>query len=468
MKKPAIFIFSLVLLCLEGCVSTGNFYHKKNHNTLSAPSSATKKSTVTSVSPAPGRKTSGDKIPPPAHHENAKNGNAAVAVADDSVDRGEVKENPEVFIIKIGIVVNAQGFNISGDDYVIASISVPSENNRIKGKSDDYFVSVRGGISSGGKISIGSESYTAPVMITPSETQGRIRINGKSYRGKMVVRLLKNNRLTVINEIDIEDYLKGVLPSEMNPAWPLEALKAQSVAARSFAWKNLNRHSDEGFDLCATVHCQVYSGFADKEDARITRAVEETRGEILIDPSNGDTANAVFHACCGGYTEDPANVWDLSGARPPSYLVPRRCPYCRDYPHFNWTSTLDAGFIRDRLNQNGWKVGNIKNIEIAGRNVSGRVRFFRIIHSGGKTAVPGGKFRLAVDPWKIKSTRISNIVRRGNGIFEFKGQGWGHGVGMCQAGAKGMAEDGRNYRDILGFYYKGAVVGKMQLKKSDR
>ncbi len=417
----------LLILTLSGCVVTGAHYGVKS-----------------------------------THSQSVKNVDDT-KTSDNPSDR--IKDDPpsqkSPLIIKIGLLTNVSSFNLSGESYVILS---RDEKRQVKEKSDDYFVSA----NSSGRIIIDNREYTPPVRIqclrNKDGDKNFIRINGKPYRGDIVVTLLSqksSRQMTVINEVDIEDYLKGVLPAEMNPNWPLEALKSQAVAARSFAWKNIGRHQKDGYDLCSTVHCQVYTGVLN-ENIQTNRAVDETGCEILVDPVTNETANAVFHACCGGYTEEPSNVWDIESGKSPSYLSPRRCTYCGDYPHFNWNSVVDADLIKDKLNQNGWKIGIIKKLELVGRNVSGRARFIRVIHSKGTTVVPAGKFRLAVDAWKIKSTKLSAIVRRGDKTFEFRGQGWGHGVGMCQAGAKGMAEAGKNYRQILGFYYNGAVLDKIK------
>jgi stage II sporulation protein D len=352
-------------------------------------------------------------------------------------------------IVRVGLIVKAASFNLAGDDYKLYEMQNPV-GARFK-KGNDYFVtSVRG------RVIIDGKSYSSPLRITPAASQGFVRINGKNYRDSVIV-AADGSRLTVINELGIDNYVRGVLAAEMSADWPTEALKAQAVAARGFVWRNSGRHAKDGFDVCATVHCQVYIGAAG-EHSSTDKAVAATAGEILTD-RNGEPANTVFHASCGGHTEEPSNVWDVSSA-PITYLIAKKCPYCGWYKHFKWNSVIDETHIRSRLNAAGYKVGKIRSLEIVSRNVSGRARFIKVIHSGGSLVVKAGKFRLAVDAWKMKSTKLDAIVRRKDS-FEFRGQGWGHGVGMCQAGAKGMADSGRNYRDILGFYYSGAYIKKV-------
>lgn len=352
-------------------------------------------------------------------------------------------------IVRVGLIIKVDSFNLAGDDYKLYEMQNPVGARFRKG--NDYFVTaVRG------KVVIDGKSYSSPLRITPVSSDGFVRVNGKNYRDGVIVSAA-GSRLTVVNELGIDNYVRGVLAAEMSRDWPLEALKAQAVAARGFVWRNAGRHAKDGFDMCPTVHCQVYIGAAG-EHFSTDKAVEDTAGEILVD-RNGDPANTVFHASCGGHTEEPSNVWDVSSS-PIPYLIAKKCPHCGWYRHFKWSSVIDEAYIRTRLNAAGYKVGKIRSLEVVSRNVSGRARFIRVIHAGGSVAIGAGKFRLAVDSWKIKSTKLDAIVR-GRDSFEFRGQGWGHGVGMCQAGAKGMADSGRNYRDILGFYYPGTYIKKV-------
>ncbi|MDI6756757.1 MAG: SpoIID/LytB domain-containing protein [Endomicrobiia bacterium] len=353
-------------------------------------------------------------------------------------------------IVRAGLLIRVESFNLSGDDYKLFEMRAPVEARFRKG--NDYFVTALRG-----RIIIDGKSYSSPLRITPAASDDTVRINGKNYRDSIVVSADGGARMTVVNELGIDNYVRGVLAAEMSPDWPQEALKAQAVAARGFVWRNAGRHAKDGFDVCATVHCQVYIG-ASGERPSTDKAVFDTAGEILLD-NNGAPANTVFHASCGGHTEEPSNVWDVASS-PIAYLVARKCSYCDWYKHYTWSSQIEESFIRARLNAAGYKVGNIRALEITGRNVSGRARFIRVIHSGGALAIRAGKFRLAVDSWKMKSTKITAIVRKKDS-FEFRGYGWGHGVGMCQAGAKGMADAGRTYRDILGFYYPGTYIKKI-------
>ncbi len=348
-------------------------------------------------------------------------------------------------IIKVGIIKDVPGFNVSGNNYYVYEIK--SGKKRTFNDSNDYLARIRKD-----SLLIDGKGYNLPVRLVPVGDE-HVKINGRRYRDSILI-LKTSNGLNVINELGIDNYIRGVLPKEMSPSWPPEALKAQAVAARSFVWKNSGRHRADGFDVCSTVHCQVYGGL-EVENPATDRAVFETKGEVLYD-RKGEVVNAVYHASCGGHTEEIANVWNMTNEIP-HYFVPRVCKFCTHYKHFNWTHVFDGELIRKKMYVSGYKVGKIKNLEIVGRSVSGRAKHIRVSHTAGKTLIHAGKFRLALDPWRMRSTKLTAVVRHKDS-FEFRGSGWGHGVGLCQAGAKGMADEGRDYVQILKFYYPGTVV----------
>lgn len=277
-----------------------------------------------------------------------------------------------------------------------------------------------------------------------------LKVNNCSYPGSLEV--LTNKRL--LNLVELEDYLKGVLPKEVDPNWPEEALKAQAVVSRTYALKNINRHEKDGYNLCNTVHCQVYAGRC-SANKQTDEAVEKTRKEVLT--YKGELIQALFHGCCGGYTEEPENVWDWTTSVP--YLIAHPDPYCQNYIHYNWQTEVPEVKIRKKLRSAGYSVSKITDIEIVGSNLSGRAKFLRIYSGRKKFLIKAAKFRLLVDPWLIRSTKIDEIVKSGD-KFIWRGHGWGHGVGMCQAGARAMAEKGYKYQDILRFYYPEAVLEK--------
>ncbi|MBN1823558.1 MAG: SpoIID/LytB domain-containing protein [Endomicrobiales bacterium] len=353
-------------------------------------------------------------------------------------------------IIKVGILTGVTSFNISCDkEYYVYELAVGKKRNIEPG--NDYLARYSEGV-----VTLNGLRLKPPFRVIPKHDGSFIRVNGRRYRDNIIV-IKAGAKLNVINELGIEDYIYGILPREVNPSWPLESLKAQAVVSRTYALRNLRRHEKDGFDVCNKTHCQVYGG-VESEDARSNKAVDKTRGEVLV--YKGELAQALFHASCGGHTEDPKYVWTWTSDVPP-YLRGRKDRYCCDSPHEHWENKIEASLIKSRLNKAGYPVGNLRSISFFGNDGSGRPKTLKIRHSRGTLNILPAKFRMAVDPWLVKSAMITSVKESG-GSFVFKGKGWGHGVGMCQWGAKAMSERGKDYKDILGFYYPGTKVERWE------
>ncbi|MFA7073629.1 MAG: SpoIID/LytB domain-containing protein [Endomicrobiaceae bacterium] len=351
-------------------------------------------------------------------------------------------------LIRVGILLNADEVCVASDKrYTI-------ENNGEKRYLSAGKINIR---ISGMQAVIKGKKYKLPLRITGKSV---LSVNKKLYRGDIILKSSSKNKINVINELSVEDYIKGVLPKEADGGSNLETLKVQAVISRSYALKNLSRHAKDGFDVCSTVHCQVYGG-AGCENKKCNRAVFETKGEIVI--YNNEIAQTLFHANCGGFTEDPKYVWNWN-SKTPEYLKGRKDKYCKDGPHAVWTSKIPEKTIREKLIKGGYRVGEIKSIKPYGKTKSkGREKII-VKHKKGTLSLNAYKFRLTVDPWLIKSTMIDKISRK-SGNFIFEGKGWGHRVGLCQWGSKVMAEKGFSYKKILEFYYPGTKVEKIQYDK---
>ncbi|MDR1122999.1 MAG: SpoIID/LytB domain-containing protein [Endomicrobium sp.] len=293
-------------------------------------------------------------------------------------------------------------------------------------------------------VHIDKYDLSLPIKIEPSN--GVIFINSKPYRRCLVLKK-SDGKINVINVLCVEDYIKGVLPKEVSCDWPAEALKAQAVISRTYAISNLNRHSTQGFDLCSTTHCQVYSGLR-SETKKTNQIVSETNREIIT--YQGKPAQTVFHAICGGHTEDPKYIWGWKET--PSYLKGVECHYCNNSPYVKWMQVLNENFVRSKL-----KIGKIKDIKIKEKTPFGATKQLEITHSNGKYLLNAYKFRLYVDAWKIKS-HFFNFIKVKNDKICFSGKGWGHRAGLCQYGAKGMAENGKSYSTILYHFYPGTKI----------
>jgi stage II sporulation protein D len=275
----------------------------------------------------------------------------------------------------------------------------------------------------------------------------------RRYRGGLDIVLDDAGRVTAVNRIDLEAYVSGVLYHEVSDTWPMEALKAQAVAARTYALYQVRKKKPAAYDVTSDVFSQVYGGRS-AERPRTNRAVRRTRGQVLL--YQGGILPAFFHASCGGHTEDVAELWRYD-------LAPLRgvgCPHCDGRPGYSWKRNFHSQAVQELLGRHGYVLGPIHTISVQQRNASGRVVELRITdRNGGAVTISGKDFRAILGPNVVRSNRY-RVVMQGY-YFDLVGQGWGHGVGMCQQGACGMALAGGRYRDILGLYYPGAVVSRV-------
>ena len=281
-----------------------------------------------------------------------------------------------------------------------------------------------------------------------------VQVEKKRYRN--AVQILKNpaGSLTVVNEIDVEEYLKGVLPWEANPEWSEEALKAQAVASRTYAiFENL-KNREFPFTLSSDVGSQVYAG-RNIEKPSTNRAVEKTRGEILT--YGGKIFPAYFHSTCGGRTTRTEFQFKVE---PHPSLEGVDCPYCQGSKFYRWRQEFSAEEIRSRLAKKKTVTGRIQSLAPDRIDPSGRPRFFVVRHEEGEVSVPANDFRLAVGPDRMRSTQVKITPKEGGFIFE--GKGWGHGVGLCQFGTKQLAELGYRYQEILRYYYPGSQITRLK------
>jgi stage II sporulation protein D len=255
----------------------------------------------------------------------------------------------------------------------------------------------------------------------------------------------------VVNELPLEDYLVGLINCEISSQWPMEAVKAQAVIARSYAIYQKEARKGSPYHLESTVMDQVYDG-CEIEDSRAVRGVHETEGEVLT--YNGNVIQAFYHSSCGGHTESSENVW---GYRLP-YVTGVDCKYCVLAPSVRWEQTLSLKKIETLLKNAGIVVSGVKGIKAGRRNASGRLNDVLVLTGRGSQSVPAVKFRQAMGYGIIKSTDFT-VKENGDDAF-FMGMGYGHGVGLCQWGAKLRASDGFDYREILLYYYPGTLLEK--------
>ncbi len=303
------------------------------------------------------------------------------------------------------------------------------------------FVAVPGGIDAPG-----AGRFVDTVVLSPTGG-ARLLVGIRPYRGALELRRTPAGRLTVINELDLEEYLYGVLKMEVDPGWPADALRAQAVAARTLALNSMDRFASEGYDVRATTDSQVYGGVI-AEDPRATAAVDDTRGEVMT--YQGAPIFAAYHSDSGGYTESSEFVW---GGRYP-YLQAVPDPFSTGAPNHEWIARVDLGALTDKLRRAGRAVREITGIEVAETTRSGRVAAVRITGAHGTVMVRGADLRAILGTDVLRSTLFTvRLSPDEQPLVEFFGRGSGHGVGLSQWGARGMAAAGRTYKDILKYYY---------------
>ncbi len=276
---------------------------------------------------------------------------------------------------------------------------------------------------------------------------GGLGFGSRKYRGAFALIAAPGSadKLTLINLVAPEDYLYGVLPAEMATGWPLEALKAQAVAARTYAAANVGRRAALGFDLYDTTADQVYKGFT-IEQADCNSAVDGTRGQLLTWQER--PIAAFFHASSGGETDDALAVWgeDLPYIQGVQDLDPS--------PHARWSASFEAAAVEKAFGAMGIDVGSLQSLAVSKETPHGRARWLEAGGSSGKAAVDANALRIKLG---LKSTRYK--LARDGARFSFTGGGWGHGLGMSQWGARAYASQGEGYRDILARYYARTTLG---------
>lgn len=297
-------------------------------------------------------------------------------------------------------------------------------------------------------IALGTQLFKVYGIRISPQTK-RFHLNGREYRGDLVLIRQKDMTILGVNYVDIDEYLKGVLPREVSPRWGVEALKAQAVASRTYAlFQELNSF-DRDYSLEATVASQVYGG-ASSEAAETSQAVEATRGEIML--FNAEVFPAYFHAACGGHTTRPETVWNTY---PNPVMNGVTDPYCVGSKHHTWQTTIAARDIEAAFRKKKIYIGTLFSLEASKMDPSGRIVEVILHGSKGDVSLRGNEFRLAIGPQFLKSLKIKRL-RKVNDSFLFEGYGWGHGVGLCQWGAKAMADSNFDYRQILRFYFQSA------------
>jgi len=278
-----------------------------------------------------------------------------------------------------------------------------------------------------------------------------IRLNGREYPATL--ELVRNgDGLAVVNELPLEDYVVGVVRAEANEKWPLEMLRAQATVARTYAAYHRQLAAGKVFHLVASTANQQYAGRV-PPTSPAWGAVRDTAGEVLL--WEGEVFPAFYHTESGGYTEDPRSVF---AARNMPALRPVRCDFSAGSPHFYWSLDVRLTDLAEALRRGGVQIGAISAIDVTERTPSLRASMVTV-RGDRDVMLRGNDFRRMIGYDTFKSTLFA-VVLDGE-LARFSGRGYGHGVGMCQWGAKGMAEQGYSARQILEYFYPGTVLGSL-------
>ncbi|MZQ76147.1 MAG: SpoIID/LytB domain-containing protein [Peptoclostridium sp.] len=378
-----------------------------------------------------------------------------------------------------------------GGEYTFEAVAAQGRNINVSAGSGDIIM-----------------SYDAGKGVQLESASGYpVSVDGKKYRGAIICKRLTTGDMTVINRIKLEEYLYGVVPKEMSGGWPVEALKAQAIAARNYTAISLGKHSGQGFDICTTTDCQVYGGY-DSEAKNSNAAVDETAGRLMT--YDGSLVQAFYHSNSGGMTENSENVWS---AKLP-YLRGVSDEFSLGAPNDSWSVALSSDQLQTLLAGSSVDIGELIGVNVAKKSENGRVLELEVVGSQGSKTIQKESIRKVIGYNTLKSTyfdlQTSNGAQQGvkvisaSGIksldtseakvmsyagdkiswgtiagtfvqnstkkaqftisqeaaqqYVFNGRGWGHGLGMSQWGAKKMADSGYSYIDILKHYYTGVEI----------
>jgi len=344
---------------------------------------------------------------------------------------------PHPHMVRVALLKGAESVRIGGDGV----LAVDQDGEPLDAGFPLLVKRSGDGLSANGKA-LRNLKASAPASL---------QVNGKGYRGRIEI-TPADKGILVVDELPLEDYLVGLINCEISSQWPIEAIKAQAVIARSYALYQMEARKNAPFHLESSVMDQVYDG-CDIEDSRAARGVRETAGEVLM--YNGKVIQAFYHSSCGGHTEAAENVWGY----PLPYLPGVECKYCLTAGTGKWEQTIPLKRIESLLKSNGYPVTSLREIKSGRKNKSGRLNDLTLLSSRGSLIISAVNFRKLVGYSVIKSTNFDIKISGDEALFS--GVGYGHGVGLCQWGAKQRADDGFNCREILSYYYPGTNLERI-------
>jgi stage II sporulation protein D len=333
--------------------------------------------------------------------------------------------------LRCGISPAIGSYQVMGDDKLLFTVPAghTADITAISGKVNIFY---SGKNYAGFKKIIWKTENGGEFKAQPSGQKPSQRI----YSGELIAFSI-NGHLQLVNRLDIERYVSGVIEAESGAGSELEYYKVQAVISRTYALNNRNRHADSGYEMCDGTHCQVYHGKARKEPLA-EKATEATEDIVIVDHEI-NLITAAFHSNCGGHTVNAEVAW----TKAVSYLVGRPDTFCLSMPHSRWEKTVPIekwnAYMKQKRNGN----------DLASLSDGGILGEFNPMYCHDSTLyIPRRSMR---SDFKLRSTQFEVTVKQKEVLF--MGKGFGHGVGLCQEGAMRMAKLGHNYKDIIHFYY---------------
>jgi stage II sporulation protein D len=279
--------------------------------------------------------------------------------------------------------------------------------------------------------------------------RGPMRVGTRDYIGTLEI-WRQADGLLLVNELPMEEYIAGTVRGEASERWPADALRALAVVARTYAVFQQGRAAGRAFHVVASNQDQNFVGWA-IEGSPAREAARMTAGQVLT--WQGRVFPTFYHSDSGGFTEAAQSVFSGDGVPP---LEGVRDEFSMESPNYTWTVTLPLTVIGERLRRGGLEVGQVTRLTVLERSPSFRVARLSVEHSRGTATLRGADFRRMIGYDALKSTLFVPVAQ--DGVVRFEGRGWGHGVGLSQFGAKGMADRGYTYPQILEHYYPGTAL----------
>jgi len=357
------------------------------------------------------------------------------------------------YSIRVGLTDSARVLSISSSSPFFLKLPSGkrfkvSEHVTITRRGKSLLLNARAVSASSVSVEGGDGIYHVQVLANAADTSAHNSKKEWSVRGPLEIQNGLSG-LAVINRIDLETYVAGVVSGEVSPKWPLEALKAQAVAARTYVLYKKSVSQQQPFDVFASVQDQVYHGHAVRAE-KVLRAIAETKGHVVTHERR--PIYAAYSSTAAGPTEDALYVWALDLP----YLKGVDCPFDAQSPRYDWRTSFTFEFLEQQLRKEGYTVGSIATLTPYTFTPSRRVDRVRLLHSGGEIIVRGQDLRRIVGYTKIFSTNFS--IESFGAKIVVAGHGAGHAVGMCQWGMREMAELGYDYHSILRHYYPGTTL----------